>query len=312
MVISRILETATSVASHLLKESWEVIKDTFSAWSEDNVLRMAAALAFYATFSIAPALLIGLAVAGAFVGRATARSALIEKIQDFVSPDAAAYVFMILGSFWDEVTARTLPIVGIGAGLVAATAVFAELQSSLNTIWDAHSQERSGFLTLIRERAIAFIFVVGIGILLLASVVAGTVLATINAFFADLYPIPEGVLKVLNLLTTFGMVPGLLALTYKLIPETRVAWKDVWMGSIVASILFFGGTYLFGLYLRLSVLLSVYGAAGSLVILLLWVYYSSQVYFLGAELTKVWARRYGSRAAVDEDFTGEESRNVGC
>jgi membrane protein len=273
---------------------------------------MAAALAFYATFSAAPALLIGMAVAGAFVGRSVARSMLMDKIQEFVSPDAAAYIFMIVGSFWDEVTARSLPIVGIGAGLVAATAVFAELQSSLNTIWDAHSKERSGLLTMIRERAIAFVFVVAIGILLLASVVAAAVLGAINAFFADIYPIPHWLLHGLKLLTNFGMIPGLLALTYKLIPDAPVAWRDVWLGSIIASILFVGGTYLFGLYLRLSVLLSVYGAAGSLVILLMWVYYSAQVFFLGAELTKVWARRYGSMARRGDDFGGEDSGHVGC
>lgn len=310
MVIARIFEDAVQGASHLLRESWAVIKETFSSWSEDNVLRMAAALAFYATFSVAPALLIGLAIAGAFVGRATARSELIDKIQEFVSPEAASYIFMIMGSFWDEVTARSLPIIGLAAGVVSATAVFAELQSSLNAIWKAHPKKRSGLLTVLRERAIAFVFVVGIGLLLLASVVTGMVLSAIDAFFSGLYPIPHQILYALHLLTTFGMVPALFALTYKLIPDTHVAWKDVWMGSIVASLLFFGGTYLFGMYLRLSVLLSVYGAAGSLVILLLWVYYSAQVFFLGAELTKVWARRYGSRATDDENFTGEDSEHV--
>jgi len=281
----------------LLTEVWAVIKETLQAWSQDNVLRMAAALAFYTTFSIAPALLIGLGVAGAIIGETAAKSELNAKIQEFLTPDVAAYVASVLQSFWLELKSRNLPIVGIGAGIVAATAVFAELQSSLNAIWGVKSGGIKGLLKLLLQRFVSFVLVVGIGILLLVSVTTSAVLAAIQAFFADLFPVPDLLIHGLNLLASFAMVPLLLALAYKLIPDTPVGWKEACIGSVVASLLFLAGKYLFGMYLRLSVLLSVYGAAGSLVILLVWVYYSSQVFFLGAEITKVCSKRFGSHGS---------------
>src|SRR5208337_1480280 len=148
---------------------------------------------------------------------------------------------------------------------------------------------------IIRSRAISFVFVVGIGILLLISVVTSSVLATINGLFMKTLPIPQEILRWLQILVQFGMVPLLLATTYKLVPDADIEWKDVLVGAIVTAVLFLLGKSVFGMYLRLSILGSVYGAAGSLFILLAWVYYSAQVFFLGAEMTKVYAMRYGSR-----------------
>lgn len=285
--------------SRLMTELWAVVKQTVQAWSEDNVLRMAASLSFYTTFSIAPALLIGLGVAGAIIGEAAAKSELNAKIQEFLSPDVAAYVASVLHTFWEELKSRNLPIVGVGAGIVAATAVFAELQSSLNAIWGVKSEGIRGVLRLLLQRVVSFVLVVGIGILLLVSVTTSAVLSAIQAFFADLFPVPNFLIHGLNLLASFAMIPLLLALAYKLIPDVPVGWREACIGSAVASLLFLAGKYLFGMYLRLSMLLSVYGAAGSLVILLVWVYYSSQVFFLGAEITKVCSRRFGLHSSAD-------------
>ncbi|MBI5251422.1 MAG: YihY/virulence factor BrkB family protein [Desulfomonile tiedjei] len=289
------------VINTLHKEVWLAIKETAKAWINDNAFRMAAALAYYTTFSIGPALLIGLWIAAAIVGGDAAKTELISKLEKMVTPDSASYISTLLDSFWGELRGRRVPYVGVAAAVVAATAVFAELQSSLNSIWGVKHKGGSGLLRALYERAVSFVFVVGIGVLLVFSIVLTTVLGAVNAFFSGLVHVPPHLVHGLNLLIIFAMVPALLAVTYKLVPYTRVEWKDVWLGSAVASILFVIGKKLFGMYLNWSIMLSVYGAAGSLIIFIVWVYYSAQVFFLGAELTKVYARRYGSKRKTTEE-----------
>lgn len=153
---------AVRIILYLARESWTVAKETVNAWSEDNVFRMSAALAFYATFSVAPALLIGLSVAGAFVGRVAAKSELTERIAQFVTPEVATHVVTVVDALWGELTRAELPIIGMASGLLAATAVFAELRSSLNTIWGVPANRQQGLLKIFYERAISFILVVGV------------------------------------------------------------------------------------------------------------------------------------------------------
>ena len=295
---------------NLPREAWVLLKDTVGSWREDNAMRMAAALAFYATFSLGPALLIGLGVAGAFIGSEEAKTQLIVKVREFVSPDAANYVLTVLDSFWGQFTERRLPIIGIAAAALAGTAVFVELHGALNTIWNGETKNGSGVVQMVYSRALSFVLVVGIGVVILVSVAATTVLVTVNAFFSRALPVPHQLLDAANYLINFAMVPISLALAYKLVPDAEIAWKDVWLGAIVASLLFIAGKRVFGIYLGLSAFGSVYGAAGSLVILLAWVYYSAQVFFFGAELTKVYAYRYGSRAEAGKN-TGPHSDDEG-
>jgi membrane protein len=289
-----------SVIRSISREVFAVSKETVGEWSSDNAFRMAAALAFYSMFSIGPALLLGLWIAGAVVGPTGARAELFSQLNKIMTPDAAAYIYTMLDAFWGELWGKQLPFVAIAAALLLATAVFAELQSSLNSIWGVQSKGGHAVLRLFYERAISFVFVVGIGVLLILSVTASTFLGATNKFFSGFVGLPPHLLQVLNLLIAFAMVPALLALTYKLVPDAEVEWKDVWLGSGIASLLFLAGNQLFGMYLRWSDLMSVYGAAGSLVILIVWVDYTAQVFFLGAELTKVYARRYGSKREIVE------------
>ncbi len=281
-------------------EIWSFAKDTVQSFLEDNALRLAASLAFYTTFSITPALLIGLSVAGALIGNTRAESELTAAVGRLINPEAAEYVFSLVGRFSEELQGSHLRLVGIVGALVAATAVFVDLQSALNVIWQASLRNRQGWLGIIRSRAISFVFVVGIGILLLISVVTSAVLATINSLFMKALPIPEELYRWLRILAQFGMVPLLLATTYKLVPDADIEWKDVLVGAIITSVLFLLGKSAFGMYLSMGILGSVYGAAGSLFILLAWVYYSAQVFFLGAEMTKVYAMRYGSRSKAGQ------------
>jgi len=282
-------------------EIWTFMKETFYSFLEDHALRMAASLAFYTTFSITPAMLIGLSVAGVVIGNSRAESELESGIGRLINAEAAEYVFSLVASFSAELKGRHLPLIGILGALVAATAVFVELQSSLNVIWRVSLRERQGLFGIIRSRAISFVFVVGIGVLLLVSIVTSSVLATINSLFMKTLPMPQEVLRWLQILVEFGMVPLLLATTYKLVPDADIEWKDVLVGAIVTAVLFLLGKSVFGMYLRLSILGSVYGAAGSLFILMAWVYYSAQVFFLGAEMTKVYAMRYGSGSRTRQE-----------
>jgi membrane protein len=298
----------------LLSRIWSEVRgflfDTFRAFFGDHAMRMAAALAFYTTFSITPALLIGMSIAAAVVGSSRAETELTARIGQIINPEAAEYLFSLLKGLGTQLTSRHLPMIGFVSAIVAATAVFAELQTALNSVWHVTPQSRSGIVAMIRMRLKAFVFVVGIGVLLLASVVTGTVLATVNAVFEKTVPIPPNLLGTMEPIIQFGVIPVLLACTYKLVPDADVAWKDVVLASVVTSLLFLLGKSLFGMYLRLSIVGSVYGAAGSLVIVLAWVYYSAQVFFLGAEMSKVFAQRYGSHAAgnlPDDDAFEEES-----
>ena len=277
-------------------EIWAFVRETLECFLEDHAMRLAASLAFYMTFSITPALIIALSVAGAAIGDSRAESELTSQVGRLINPEAAEYVFSLVERFSAELQGRHLPLIGILGALVAATAVFVELQSGLNVIWRESLRERQGLLSVIRSRAISFVFVVGIGILLLVSVVTSTVLATINSLFVKALPTTQDFLRWLQILVQFGMVPILLATTYKLVPDADIEWKDVLVGAILTAILFLLGKSVFGMYLRVSILGSVYGAAGSLFILLAWVYYSAQVFLLGAEMTKVYATRYGSRS----------------
>jgi membrane protein len=280
------------------RETYEFLEATVHSWLEDHALRMAAALAFYTTFSIVPALLIAMSIAGFFIGNAKAESELFVHLQQLITPETAAYIYSLLEGFTSELKGRRLPIIGVGAAVVTATAVFAELQASLNVIWRVSPPPGRRLIGIMYSRAISFLFVVGIGVLVLISVVTGAVLSTIDAFFSRAIPIPPKLLEWSHLGISHGMIPILLALTYRLVPDAEIEWKDVLLGAAVTSLLFFLGKWIFGLYLRVSVLESVYGAAGSLFVLLAWVYYSAQVFFFGAELTKVYAQRYGSLAKV--------------
>jgi membrane protein len=197
-------------------------------------------------------------------------------------------------------TGGTATAIGTATALFGATVVFAELQSSLNSIWNVKSEAGIGLGRIIYIRAVSFGLVLGIGLLLLVSLALSATLSAISEFLSNDVPVPPFLLTALNHGISFGMIPLLLALAYKLLPDAPVAWSDVWFGAVVTAVLLAVGKSIIGEYLGRSSLTSVYGAAGSLVIILAWVYYSAQVFFFGAELTKVYASRYGSYAPAHE------------
>lgn len=293
-------EGRLSVLRHVIwfwiTEIGDFLRQTVQSFLDDNAVRMAAALAFYTMFSIVPALLMALNVAGLVIGSSRAENELMDRFQYVVNPESAEYILSLLNSLSSQLQAKNLSIIAILGAVITATGVFVELRSSLNEILGLPPGRRNGFMSAIRSRFVSFVCVVGIGVLILVAVVSNTVLSMVSSFFESRRLIPPGTLVGLYGVTQFGMIPVLLILVYRLIPDRDIAWTDVLLGSIVASFLFLVGKQVFAMYIGSSLLKSIYGAAGSLFLLLVWVYYSAYAFYFGAELTKVYAMRYGSWA----------------
>lgn len=276
-----------------MRTLWSLLKETVAKWERDNVGRCAAALAFYMVFSLAPSLMVIVAVAGAFAGSLAARTELFHQIEVFIGPRAASFL-QILSEGASQASGATSTLVGIAVVLFGATGVFVELQDSLNHIWHVEPKPERFFHRLLYTRLLSFLMVLGIGVLLLVSLVAGALLAAVQHLVGNLLPVPAVLAQGTSLLVSFVLMTVLFAAIYKVLPDVLISWKDVWVGATITALLMAVGRYLITLYLAHNSLRSVYGAAGSLVMVLLWVYYSAQIFLFGAEFTQVHARRYGS------------------
>lgn len=288
------------------------LRQTIDYYFEHKVTSLAAALAFYTTFSLAPALLIALAVAELVVGNPSPESELARMMRQYIGEQATSFALSVMATSRQHVTGGTATAIGLGTAVLGATVVFMELHGALNAIWEVKHTDGSGIIRLIYARVISFFLVVGAGLLLVVSLVLSAVISAIDQFLSQFISSYPSFLKTPNLVISFGIIPVLFAMIYRLLPDTRVLWRDVWLGAAVAALLFAAGKYGFGLYLGRTSLLSVYGAAGSFVIILVWVYYSSQVVLLGAELTRVYAERYGSRSDQSGPDESDQTRSEGA
>jgi len=300
------LDTAVSVTRHVSEFGclgWTQLKalvvETFEEWNRDNAPRLGAALAYYSLFSLAPLLVVVIAIAGLAFGREAAEGQIFWQIQDLVGRNGAEAISIILAGARAPAKGILATVVGLLTLMFGASLVVSELRSSLNLIWKAPQRDDSGLLrgvlTMVHHRFISFAMVLGIGFLLLVSLVINAVLAALGSQLQKTLPLPEAVLQGITLVLWFAVTTVLFALIYKILPDVKIAWSDVAMGSIVTSAMFTIGKLLIALYLGKSTVASTYGAAGSLVIILLWIYYSAQIFFLGAEFTKVYANKFGSR-----------------
>jgi len=268
---------------------WDFVKETFSEWSEDRAPRMGAALAYYTVFSLAPVLVIAIGVAGIFFGERMAEGRLMDEIRGLVGPEGAGAIrAMIENAAADRSGGVVATIMGLAALIFGATGAFVELQDALNTIWEVKPKTR-GLLGMLKDRFFSFTLVIGIGFLLLVSLVISAALAAVGSMTGR-YVSPS-LLHGVNFVVSFAVITALFAMIFKILPDAKIAWRDVWLGAAVASLLFSAGKFIIGLYLGKSGMTSAYGAAGSLVIVLVWVYYSAQILFLGAEFAHVYARR---------------------
>jgi membrane protein len=252
---------------------------------------MGAALAYYTVFSLSPLLIIVVAVAGALFGEKAARGQLARQMESLVGAEGALAIEQLLKSA-TETSGVGASMASIVVFLFGAMAVFGELQDSLNTIWKAPSSPGRGLFKLVRERLLSFSMILVVAFLLLVLLVFSAILQAAVGWFNGW--LTASLVQMMDFLASFAVVTGLFALIYKLLPEARIAWKDVWLGAAVTAVLFLCGRLLIGMYLGRSSLTSAFGAAGSLAVLLVWFYYSAQVFLFGAELTYQYAHRYGS------------------
>ncbi|XQQ05057.1 MAG: YihY/virulence factor BrkB family protein [Leptolyngbya sp. IPPAS B-1204] len=278
-----------------LKTIVGLLKETFQEWQTDRVSLWAAALAYYTMFSLAPLLLIAIAVAGSIFGEEAAQGELVTQIQGLIGREGAeAIQAMIQNTQRTESGGVIATLVGVGTLVFGASGVFGQLQDALNTIWNVKPKPGLGWKSFVRSRFLSFAMVLVIGFLLLVSLILSAVLAGISTFFTNHLQDFAALARLINFAISFGIITLLFASIYKFLPDVRLPWKDLWVGAAVTALLFNIGKYLIGLYLGSSGVTSTYGAAGSIVIILLWVFYSAQILLIGAEFTQVYARRRGS------------------
>jgi membrane protein len=282
-------------------EMAELIKETFREWSEDKAVRLAAALAYYTVVALAPLLIIILAIAGLFFGRDAAQGQIVAQINSLVGEQSGEAIQGIIANASQPKSGIIASIFGIAALLFGASGVFGELQEGLNTVWEVQPKPGRGIAGIIKDRFLSLTMVFGVGFLLLVSLVLSAGLSALGEYLKGLLPLPEVILQGLNFIISFVVISLLFAMLFKVLPDAKIAWNDVWIGAVITALLFTVGKFLLGLYIGRSSVGSAYGAAGSLIVILIWIYYSSQILFLGAEFTKVYATKYGSLIQPDED-----------
>jgi membrane protein len=284
------------------KSIWQFLKATISEWIEAEPFQLAAALSYYTLFSLAPLLLIAIGVAGFVFGREAAQNQIVETLQGMIGQESAQTVQeMIQTSSEKPKTGMISTIIGFIALLFGAGGVVGQLQTSLNRIWEVAPKPGQGIWGFIRQRFFSFAMVLAIGFLLLVSLVITALLSSFTAMLSSFLGDATFVAHAIDILVSFGFVTLLFALIYKYVPDIEIQWRDVWVGAALTSILFTVGKYLIGLYIGTSGVSSSFGAAGSLITILVWVYYSSLIFFLGAEFTRVYAMEYGSGVAPAEN-----------
>lgn len=293
-----------------LQAAKQLLKLTFQEWWNDDTFRFAASLAFYTIFSLAPVLLIAIGVASFFLGNEAASSGIIAEVQKMVGSEGAQAVQQIIAA--SKGFGKSVWTIGIGIGtfLFGSTVVFAELQATLNKIWDVQADPKRGFIAkLIADRLRSFSIALGVGFLLLISLVISAVISGVQKYMNNWMPGVPLLWQALNVIASFVIAALLFAMIYKYLPDVKISWRDVRIGSFVTAALFTVGKYLIGLYLGQTAVASAFGAAGSFVVLIVWIYYSALISFFGAEFTQVFARRYGSRIQPEEyaERVGEKS-----
>jgi membrane protein len=281
------------------------LKETVSEWSNDNVPRLGASLAFYTLLSLAPLLVVVVAIAALVYGKQAAQGQLFWQIRGLMGEEGARTIQGLLQSAYKPATSAVATVLGVLTLALGASSVVVELRAALNTIWQVPANSSasgfSGIVSMAKERFYSIAMILGVGFLLLVSLILNACIAAIGKFFGGFLPAPEAALQGATSVISFLVITGLFAAIYKFIPAVRLKWSDVIVGAAVTALLFTVGKHLIGLYLGKASFGSTYGAAGSLVVVLVWVYYSSQLFFLGAEFTKVYTKRFGSHFAAKLD-----------
>ena len=267
------------------------------AWADDYAPSMGAAISYYTMFSLAPLLVIVIAVAGGLFGREAVQGVIVAQLSGLIGAEGARLVEGLVASASDTDRGLVAGLISLGVLMIGATTVFAELQSALDRIWHVpESRKPSGVWALLRARLLSFGLILGLAFLLMVSLAVSAAVAALGTWMGGLMPGWEAVLQAINTLVSVTIATALFAMIFKLMPSTPIGWGDVGVGAVVTAVLFEVGKLLIGLYLGKSAVAESFAAAGSLVVLLAWVYYAAQIFLLGAEFTKVYADEHGSLA----------------
>ena len=285
----------------LATDAWLLVKESVHEWSKDRCPRLGAALSYYTVFSLAPVLLVVIAVASLALGAEAAEGEIVQQFGGLLGHDAAKVVQDMLRSANRTGGGVLATVIGLATLLVGATGVMVELQGSLNTVWKVMPKPGQRISKLIKSRVLALALVIAIGFLLLVSLALSAALAALGSWTSDLLPEWVVLAQTLQFGVSVLMIAAFFALLFKVLPDAQVAFRDVWIGALVTSLLFHVGKFAIGLYLGQASVASSFGAAGSLAVLLVWVYYSAQIVLLGAEFTRAYANRFGSRVVPDSD-----------
>ncbi len=299
--------------SHSLREWWQLVKAAAAGWVADYAPSMGAALSYYTVFSLAPVLLIVVSVAGLVFGEEAARGVVFEQIAGLVGAEPARAIEAMLQSLNKPERGVLGTAIGVVALGIGATTVFGELQDALDRIWRAPARNgTSGLWALLRARLLSFGMILGIAFLLMVSLVLSAALSALGKWWGGVFGEWEILLQAVNLAVGLAMTTAVFALIYKVMPRVKVRWHDVWLGALTTAVLFSVGKFVIGLYIGKSGIASGFGAAGSLAIIFVWVYYSAQIFLLGAEFTWVYAKTFGSMRGVAEDSPARAVQPVGA
>src|SRR5262245_24478963 len=276
---------------------WQVLRLTAESFAADDAWSLGASIAYFTLFSVAPVLLVVIAVAGLEFGRDAAQGAIVRQLSGLMGYDAAEALQAMIRSASDHMVGGWATLIGLVTILLATTGVFGEVQSALNKVWKV-APGSSTMSRLVRARLTSLGLVIVFGFVLMVSLALSAALAALSAFLRGEVPGLESVLGAVDFVLSTVLMSAMFAAMYKILPDTPIAWRDVGIGALVATLLFVGGKYLIALYIGSSNIASSFGAAGALIVLLLWIFYSAQIFLLGAEFTRAWAHVWGSRSSV--------------
>ena len=284
-----------------IKGQWEILKNSFHGFSDDRILKLSAALAYYTVFSLGPLLIVIIFLCSFFFGREAIEGTIYGQIQGFVGHDAALQLQQIIKSATIGGKTKIAAIIGIITLVIGATSMFAEMQESINMIWGLKPKPKSAWWLLIKNRLLSFGVIGSLGFLLLVSLgISGLIEALSNRLRNHFTDVTIILFYIINLIINFGVISILFAVIFKVLPDAKIKWKDIMAGAIATAVLFMIGKFAISFYISKSNVGSTYGTAGSLVVLLVWIYYSSIILYFGAEFTKAYAIKYGSEITPNE------------
>lgn len=284
-----------------IKNIWLLLKDSGIAWDDDNIAQQGAALAYFTVFSLSPLLILVIVLSSLGFGQEAAGGHLVSQIRGLIGTEGALFVQSMISNAYKSDSNVMATIFSVATLLLGASAVFIQLRDSLNAIWRVQQKPTGTIRAFLRARFLAFAMILGIGFLLLVSLVFSAVLTAMSGYLSDLFAIFAGLVPVLDFIISFAGITVMFALMFKFVPAAILKWRDVWVGAAVTSLLFSIGKLAIGLYLGNGAIGSTFGAASSLVIIMLWAYYSSQIVLFGAEFTRLFAMRFGSNILPSAD-----------